>query len=79
MSKSAVIQKLENQQLKKNIAKFRVGDTVRVHTRIIEGEKERIQVFTGTVIARKGTGAIRNIFCPPRRLRRRDGAGISSS
>src|SRR4029079_449978 len=33
-----------------------VGDTIRVHTRIIEGEKERIQVFTGTVIARKGTG-----------------------
>src|SRR4029079_16427930 len=33
-----------------------VGDTIRVHTRIIEGEKERIQVFTGTVIARKGSG-----------------------
>ncbi len=35
---------------------FRIGDTVRIHTRIIEGEKESIQVFTGTVIARKGTG-----------------------
>jgi len=56
MSKLAVVQKLENKQLKKNIAPFRIGDTVRVHTRIIEGEKERIQVFTGTVIARKGSG-----------------------
>jgi large subunit ribosomal protein L19 len=57
MSKAAVIQKLEKKQLKpKNGHQFCIGDTVRVHTRIIEGEKERIQVFTGTVIARKGTG-----------------------
>lgn len=56
MSKLAVIQKLENKQLKKNVAPFRIGDSIRVHTRIIEGEKERIQVFTGTVIARKGSG-----------------------
>lgn len=56
MSKTAVIQKLEQAQLKKNVESFRVGDTVKVHTRIIEGEKERVQVFTGTVIARKGTG-----------------------
>ncbi|OJU82266.1 MAG: 50S ribosomal protein L19 [Chlamydia sp. 32-24] len=56
MSKSALIAKLEQNQLKKDITPFRVGDTVRVHTRIIEGEKERIQVFTGTVIARKGSG-----------------------
>ncbi|WP_079989401.1 50S ribosomal protein L19 [Candidatus Protochlamydia phocaeensis] len=56
MSRSAIIEKLENQQLKKDIPTFRIGDTVRVHIRIIEGDKERIQVFTGTVIARKGTG-----------------------
>jgi len=56
MSKAAIIQKLENSQLKTNICDFRVGDTIRVHTRIIEGEKERIQIFTGTVIARKGSG-----------------------
>jgi large subunit ribosomal protein L19 len=56
MSRLAIIEKLEKDQLKKNIPNFRVGDTVKVHTRIIEGEKERIQVFTGTVIARKGTG-----------------------
>jgi large subunit ribosomal protein L19 len=56
MSRSAVIEKLQSEQLKKEISSFRVGDTVRVHLRIIEGEKERIQVFTGTVIARKGAG-----------------------
>lgn len=56
MSRSAVIEKLEQKQFKKNIADFRVGDTIRIHTRIIEGQKERIQMFTGTVIARKGTG-----------------------
>jgi large subunit ribosomal protein L19 len=56
MSRTAVIEKLEKNQLKKEITQFRVGDTVRIHTRIIEGQKERIQMFTGTVIARKGTG-----------------------
>lgn len=56
MSKLAVIKKLEGKQLKKNVGSFNIGDTVRIHTRIIEGEKERIQVFTGTVIARKGSG-----------------------
>lgn len=56
MRKHAVIAKLESEQLKKDIPNFRIGDTIRVHTRIIEGEKERIQIFTGTVIARKGSG-----------------------
>lgn len=56
MGKLNVVQKLESSQLKKDITPFRVGDSIRVHTRIIEGEKERVQVFTGTVIARKGTG-----------------------
>lgn len=56
MSKAAVIQRLEKRQLKKDIPDFRVGDTVKVHTRIIEGEKERVQVFMGTVIARTGGG-----------------------
>ncbi|MGZ3633841.1 MAG: 50S ribosomal protein L19 [Parachlamydiaceae bacterium] len=56
MSKDKSIQKLEESQLKSEICQFRVGDTIRVHTRIIEGEKERIQVFAGTVIARKGSG-----------------------
>lgn len=56
MKRNAVIAKIESEQLKKDIPNFRIGDTIRVHTRIIEGEKERIQVFTGTVIARKGSG-----------------------
>lgn len=56
MSKHATIQKLEAEQKQGKIAQFRVGDTVKVHIRISEGEKERIQVFTGTVIARKGEG-----------------------
>ncbi len=56
MSRCAIIEKLESQQVKKDITKFCVGDTIRVHIRIIEGEKERLQVFTGTVIARKGSG-----------------------
>lgn len=56
MSKLAIIQKLEKQQLKKEITVFHVGDSVSVHIRIIEGDKERTQVFTGTVIARKGSG-----------------------
>jgi large subunit ribosomal protein L19 len=56
MSKANIIQKLEASQLKSEVCQFRVGDTIRVHTRIIEGEKERVQVFAGTVIARKGSG-----------------------
>lgn len=51
-----VIQEFESTQLKDNIPEFEIGDTVSVSTRIIEGEKERIQVFSGTVIARKGSG-----------------------
>ncbi|PJD98141.1 MAG: 50S ribosomal protein L19 [Parachlamydia sp.] len=54
--KRALIKKLEDQQIKNDIPVFRVGDTVRVHTRIIEGQKERIQIFTGTVISRNGGG-----------------------
>jgi len=56
MSQDLLIEKINNKQLKTDIASFNVGDTVKVHVRIIEGEKERIQVFTGTVIARKGKG-----------------------
>lgn len=60
MCKHHLIQKLESQQLKAETPLFHVGDTLRVSTRIIEGEgdkaKERIQVFSGTVIARKGQG-----------------------
>lgn len=51
-----LMEELEKQQLKKEAFHFEIGDTVRVHVRIIEGEKERVQVFQGTVIARKGRG-----------------------
>lgn len=54
--RSAIIEKLESQQVKEEITSFRIGDTIRVHLRIIEGNKERLQMFAGTVIARKGTG-----------------------
>ena len=56
MNQCEVIQAIEAEQLKKNIPSFRVGDTLNIHTRIIEGEKERLQMFTGTVIARRGCG-----------------------
>lgn len=56
MNASTLIKKLEAPQLKQNIPSFRVGDTLKVSSRIIEGEKERIQTFIGTVIARKGKG-----------------------
>jgi large subunit ribosomal protein L19 len=51
-----IIQKIEKEQLKAGIAPFNVGDTVRVHTRVVEGDKERIQIFTGIVIGRRGIG-----------------------
>jgi large subunit ribosomal protein L19 len=52
-----IIELVEQNYLKKeNIPTFEIGDTVDVHTRIIEGEKERIQVFSGTVIMKKGWG-----------------------
>jgi large subunit ribosomal protein L19 len=51
-----LIQLVEKEHLKKDVPQFRVGDTVDVHTKIVEGEKERIQVFSGTVIMKKGAG-----------------------
>lgn len=52
----SIIEKIEGEQLKKDLPAFRVGDTVKVHTRVIEGDKERIQIYSGIVIGRKGTG-----------------------
>lgn len=56
MKQCQLIEKIEADQLKSDLPEFRVGDTLSIHSRIIEGEKERIQVFTGTVIARRGAG-----------------------
>ncbi len=49
-----LLDKISQEQKKSEAQSFRVGDTVRVHTRVVEGDKERIQIFTGVVIARKG-------------------------
>lgn len=51
-----IIQDIEKQSMKADVPQFRVGDTVDVACRIVEGEKERLQVFSGTVIMRKGAG-----------------------
>jgi large subunit ribosomal protein L19 len=51
-----VIKELTAHQLKTNLPPFKVGDGVRVHTKVREGDKERIQIFAGIVIARKGHG-----------------------
>ena len=56
MKQCQVIQEIEGQQLKNNIPEFRVGDSIAIHQRIIEGDKERVQIFTGTVVARRGGG-----------------------
>jgi large subunit ribosomal protein L19 len=51
-----ILKLVEKSSLKAEPPKFAIGDTVDVHTRILEGEDERIQIFTGTVIARSGSG-----------------------
>lgn len=50
-----LIDKIQSEQLRNEPTKFKVGDSVRVHTRVVEGDKERIQIFQGIVIGRKGT------------------------
>ena len=55
-----IIDAIEKEQQKTEVAKFKVGDGVRVHTRVIEGDKERIQIFAGIVIGRKGRGLNEN-------------------
>ena len=56
-----VIDKINEKQINKNIPLFRVGDTVRVDVKIIEGKRERIQAFEGIVIARRG-GSVSETF-----------------
>jgi len=52
----ALIDKIESEQYRKNALDFAVGDSVKVHTKVVEGDKERIQVFAGVVIGRRGHG-----------------------
>lgn len=61
MSKLALVKKIEEAQLKKDIPEFKVGDSIKIYNRIIEGDKERQQQFIGTVIARKGSGLAETI------------------
>lgn len=56
MNKQELINLVDKGSLKEAPPEFEIGDTVDVHTKILEGEKERIQVFSGTVIARAGSG-----------------------
>jgi large subunit ribosomal protein L19 len=51
-----ILEQVEKSSLKAEVPEFKIGDTVDVHTRILEGEKERIQIFNGVVIARSGSG-----------------------
>lgn len=49
-----IIKKIEDAQLKENVTEFRVGDTVKVHAKVKEGNRERIQVFEGIVLKKQG-------------------------
>lgn len=53
---SIIIDKIEQEQFKTDATPFNVGDSVKVHTRVVEGDKERIQIFAGIVIGKKGRG-----------------------
>lgn len=56
MNKGALFDKIEGEQFRKDSPDFNVGDSVRVHTKVVEGDKERIQVFAGVVIGIRGRG-----------------------
>lgn len=56
MRQNQLIEKITNEQLRTDIPDFRAGDTVRVHARVVEGTRERIQLFEGVVIKRHGSG-----------------------
>jgi large subunit ribosomal protein L19 len=51
-----IIDAIEKEQHRSEVTQFSVGDSVRVHTRVVEGDKERVQIFSGIVIGRKGRG-----------------------
>lgn len=55
--KTALLEKVEQSQLKEKAPEFQIGDSVRVHVKIKEGEKERVQIYAGMVIARDGGGS----------------------
>jgi len=52
----ALLEKIHSEQFRKDKAEFNVGDSVKVHTKVVEGDKERIQIFAGVVIGKRGSG-----------------------
>jgi large subunit ribosomal protein L19 len=58
---STIIERLEQRQLRTDIPQFKAGDTVRVHFKVIEGNRQRVQVFEGIVIKKQGAG-VRETF-----------------
>jgi len=56
MDTQKIIESVNAEAIKTDIPRFDVGDNINVHVRIVEGQKERVQVFSGTLISRKGTG-----------------------
>src|SRR5512133_559072 len=68
----ALLDKIESAQYRKAPLSFQIGDSVRVHTKVVEGDKERIQVFSGVVIGRRGHGL--NATFTVRRIS--DGEGV---
>ena len=52
----ALLDKIQSEQFRKDNAKFGVGDSVKVHTKVVEGDKERIQIFAGVVTGKRGRG-----------------------
>jgi len=52
----SIVAEIERENMKEKVPQFRVGDLVDVHVKTVEGEKERIQIFNGTVISKKGSG-----------------------
>ena len=73
-----IIDTIEKEQQKSDAKTFSVGDSVRVHTRVVEGDKERIQIFAGVVIGRKGRGLNGNFHRAPHLVRRGRRASISA-
>lgn len=59
-TRTSLLKAVEAPSLRGELLDFAIGDTVNVHTRILEGDKERIQIFNGVVIARRGTGTREN-------------------
>jgi len=59
-NRQEILKSVEQSSLRENALKFEIGDTVDVHTRILEGDKERIQIFNGVIIARRGGGTREN-------------------